>query len=283
MSATRFFAPDSLEDALRLLAEYRGGAVVVNGGTDIVEKIAFDRIRPEAVVYIGNIRSLCDVERRAGYTVIGGGVVYADILRSPLCAPLDALRDAIAEIGSPPIRAVATLAGNIGSAVPAADGNVALVALGALVELVSLEGERSVPVCDVFLGPGRTCLKPHELIRGIVIPDRGHHSAFVKLARRKSQDIAQVSAAVRLDMDGDVCRDVVIGMGAVSATVVRAKSFEILLRGLPIEEGLAQLRGAVPTEASLRSPRNRTYKEAVMGVIGERAVRKALGRRSSCL
>ena len=93
MSATRFFAPDSLEDALRLLAEYRGGAVVVNGGTDIVEKIAFDRIRPEAVVYIGNIRSLCDVERRAGYTVIGGGVVYADILRSPLCAPLDALRD----------------------------------------------------------------------------------------------------------------------------------------------------------------------------------------------
>ena len=88
MSATRFFAPDSLEDALRLLAEYRGGAVVVNGGTDIVEKIAFDRIRPEAVVYIGNIRSLCDVERRAGYTVIGGGVVYADILRSPLCAPL---------------------------------------------------------------------------------------------------------------------------------------------------------------------------------------------------
>ena len=52
MSATRFFAPDSLEDALRLLAEYRGGAVVVNGGTDIVEKIAFDRILPEAVFYI---------------------------------------------------------------------------------------------------------------------------------------------------------------------------------------------------------------------------------------
>ena len=99
----------------------------------------------------------------------------------------------------------------------------------------------------------------------------------------KSQDIAQVSAAVRLDMDGDVCRDVVIGMGAVSATVVRAKSFEILLRGLPIEEGLAQLRGAVPTEDPLRNPRNRTYKEAVMGVIVERAVRKALGRRSSCL
>ena len=106
MSATRFFAPDSLEDALRLLAEYRGGAVVVNGGTDIVEKIAFDRIRPEAVVYIGNIRSLRAVGRRAGYTIIGGGVVYADILRSPLCAPLAALRDAIAEIGSPPIRAV---------------------------------------------------------------------------------------------------------------------------------------------------------------------------------
>ena len=257
--------------------------MVVNGGTDIVEKIAFDRIRPEAVVYIGNIRSLRAVGRRAGYTIIGGGVVYADILRSPLCAPLDALRDAIAEIGSPPIRAVATLAGNIGSAVPAADGNVALVALGALVELISLEGERSVPVCDVFLGPGRTCLKPHELIRGIVIPDRGHPSAFVKLARRKSQDIAQVSAAVRLDMDGDVCRDVVIGMGAVAATVVRAKSFEMLLRGLPIEEGLAQLRGAVPAEASLRSPRNMAYKEAVMGVIVERAVRKALGRRPSCL
>ena len=241
--------------------------MVVNGGTDIVEKIAFDRIRPEAVVYIGNIRSLCDVERRAGYTVIGGGVVYADILRSPLCAPLDALRDAIAEIGSPPIRAVATLAGNIGSAVPAADGNVALVALGALVELVSLEGERSVPVCDVFLGPGRTCLKPHELIRGIVIPDRGHPSAFVKLARRKSQDIAQVSAAVRLDMDGDVCRDVVIGMGAVAATVVRAKSFEILLRGLRREASVGTAPRSCASPSSMGRPRTVSYTHLTLPTI----------------
>ncbi len=283
MSATRFFAPDSLEDALRLLAEYRRGAVVVNGGTDIVEKLAFDRVCPEAVVYIGNIRSLCDVERRGGNTVIGGGVVYADILRSPLCASLGALRDAVAEIGSPPIRAVATLAGNIGSAVPAADGNVALVAHEARIELVSADGERSVPVRDVFLGPGRTCLEAHELIRNIVIPDCECPSAFVKLARRKSQDIAQVSAAVRLDMDGNVCRNAIISMGAVAATVIRANSLETLLRGRPIEEGLEQLRRAVPDEASLRSPRNRAYKEAVMGIIVERAVRKALGRIASCV
>ena len=283
MSATRFFAPDSLEDALRLLAVYRGGAVVVNGGTDIVEKIDSGRVRPRAVVFIGNIRSLRGVERRGKDIVIGGGTVYADILRSPLSAALNALRDAVAEIGSPPIRAVATLAGNIGSAVPAADGNVALVALGARVELVSLEGERSVPAHEVFQGPGKTCLEAHELIRGIAVADMASPSAFVKLARRKSQDIAQVSAAVRLDMEGDICRDVAIGMGAVAATVVRARSFETLLRGRPLEDGLAELRCAVPAEASLRSPRNRAYKEAVMGVIVERAVRKALGRRPSCV
>lgn len=282
MNATRFFAPASLEDALRLLTDYRTGAVVVNGGTDIVEKIAFGRVRPEAVVFIGNIRSLRAIERRGEDIVIGGGAVYADILRSPLCASLGALRDAVSEVGSPPIRAVATLAGNIGSAVPAADGNVALVALGARIELTSLEGERSVPVRDVFLGPGRTCLEAHELIRGIAIPTTPQPSAFVKLARRKSQDIAQVSTAVRLDMDGDICRDAVIGMGAVAATVIRARSLESLLRGRPIGEGLEAIRRTVPSEVSLRSPRNKAYKEAVMGVIVERAVRKALGRGPSC-
>lgn len=277
MNQVKFFNPKSLPEVLKILDEYRQEAVIVNGGTDIVEKIANRSISPKAIAYIQNIAELKGIRQEEGYVCIGGAATYNEVARSPLSKQFSVLRQAIAVIGSLPIRVVATPAGNVGTAVPAADCNVALLALNAEFILANTNGERLVHAKDMFVGYCRTKLEPAEIIKEIRIPVLHDESgsAFVKLAKRKAQDIAQVSVGVRLTVDGDICRDVCIALGAVSSTTVRAYSLEGIMRGQQIAAGTAKIKETFPAEANLRNPRNKFYKEAVIGVIASRAIDNA--------
>lgn len=277
MSTTEFFRPATLAEALATLDRYRQEAVVVNGGTDIVEKIANGSVEPAAIIYIQDIAELKGIREDGRFISIGGTATYNDVLQSPLSRRYSVLCQAIAEIGSPPIRVVGTPAGNIGTAVPAADCNVALMALDAEVVLVSLGGERTVKATEMFVSYCRTALRENELIKEIRIPKMpsGSASAFLKLAKRKAQDIAQVAAGVRLTMDGDVCREIIIALGAVSSKTIRAYSLEQLVVGKQVAAAVAAVKDVVPTEVALRSPRNKAYKEAVIGILVGRAIMQA--------
>lgn len=277
MGATEFFCPHTLAEALELLAKYQQNAVIVNGGTDIVEKIAHGRVEPDAIIYIQDIAELKGITQEAGYVRIGGAATYNEINASPLSRQYPAIRQAIDGLGSPPIRVLGTPAGNIGTAVPAADCNVAMLALDASLVLASKYGECTVPIKDIFVGYGKTQLKTDELIKEIrlPLPAANSASAFLKLTRRKAQDIAQVSVGVMLAVEGEICRAVNIALGAVNATAVRAYSLEKLMVGKKVAEGAQLLKDSFPAEASLRSPRNRAYKSAVIGVLTERAIMQA--------
>ena len=277
MSGTEFFSPTTLEEAFELLDKYRERAVIVNGGTDIVEKIADGTVDPDAIIYIQPISELKGIRETKGFIHIGGAATYKDILSSALCSQFSALEQAVWEVGSPPIRVLGTPAGNLGTAVPAADCNVALMALGAEVLLASSAGDRTLKLTDLFVGNGQTALKNNELIKEIRIPITGVNaaSAFVKLARRKAQDIAQLSVAVSLTVEGDTCREICIALGAVNSVIVRAYSLEKLMNGNAIDAGIAAVKKTIPEELSLRNPRNKPYKEAVIGVAVERAIKKA--------
>ena len=277
MSQTAYYSPKTLAEAVDILALYGDSATIVNGGTDIVEKIACKKVNPAAIVYIGNIAELKTIACDDGYLAIGGTATYRELLFSPLLTPFSALTQAIAEIGSPPIRAVGTLAGNIGTAVPAADGNVALIALNAVIALVGKNGQKKIAAKDMFSGYCQTQLKPDELISQIRLPDLQPNtgSAFIKMARRKAQDIAQVSVGVLLTVTGDKCKDITIALGAVGPTAVRAYSLENLIRGQKVEFGAQLIKETFPVEAALRSPRNKPYKETVIGVLTERAILQA--------
>lgn len=298
MVGTEFYSPNSLAGALELLDKYRQQAVIVNGGTDIVEKIADGTIDPAAIVYIQGIAELKGIAESGGFVRIGGAVTYKDVLDSPLCCQFSALKQAVLEVGSPPIRAVGTPAGNLGTAVAAADCNVALMALDAEVVAASKQGRRTIKLVDLVVGYRKNALAANELITEIRIPVSGVNtaSAFVKLAKRKAQDIAEVSAAVRLTVDGDICRNIVIAMGSVNKVTVRAYSLEKILTGKKVAETAAAIKGVVPAEVALGGPGNelfdlrptanaeREYKEAVIGVVVERAIKKAYtevsGRRN---
>lgn len=277
MKETLYFGPKTLAEALALLDKYRDKAVIVNGGTDIVEKLAHRAVDPEAIVYIQGIPELKTIKEEAGFVSIGGTATYKDVLASPLCGKFAGLIQSVREIGSAPIRVVGTPAGNIGTAVPAADCNVALMALGARIVLAKLGSERVVEAKDMFVAYCKTQLEPGELIKEIRIPitDAGTASAFAKLAKRKAQDIAQVSASVRLTAEGGVCKDIAIALGAVGPTAVRVPSLEKALVGKSIDACLAEVKKAVPPELRLRNPRNKQYKEAVVGVLIGRVLKAA--------
>jgi len=299
MVGTEFYSPSSLAVVLELLDQFRQEAVIVNGGTDVVEKIANGSITPAAIIYIQGVSELKTIKESDGFLRIGGAVTYEQILDSPQCSRFSALKQAVLEVGSPPIRAVGTPAGNIGTAVPAGDCNVALMALDAEVVAASRQRERIIKLTDLVVGYRKTALAANELIKEIrvpVAPGVKTASAFVKLANRKAQDIAQASAAVRLTVEGDVCRDIVVAMGAVNKATVRAYSLEKLLVGKRVLDGAGAIKDIVPAEVVLRGPDNelfaarptanaeRDYKEAVIGVVVERAIMKAyaelLGRRN---
>jgi len=277
MSEPLFFSPKTLAEALTLLDKYKENAVIVNGGTDIVEKIAHHEINPEVLVYIQDIPELKIIRAEPGYVCIGGAASYKCVLESPLCTQFTGLGQSIRLIGSPPIWVVGTPAGNIGTAVPAADCNVALIAQDAQLVLAKLGSERIVEIKDMFVSYCRTQLEPGELIKEIRIPvmGAGTASSFAKLAKRKSQDIAQVAVGIRLTVEAGICTDIVIALGAVGPTARRSFSMEKAMIGKKIEEGLSAIKNVVPIEASLRSPRNKMYKEAVICVLVARAVKMA--------
>lgn len=275
--STPFFRPASVKETVALLATYGDGACLVNGGTDIVEKIAQGRVQPKAIIYMHDIPELRKVALDNDSLCIGGAASYAALSAFPGIAPFTALCEAVAEIGSPAIRVMGTPAGNVGTAVPAADCNVALLALGAEFVLESVQGRRTVAAENMFTGYCTTLRRADELIREIRIPALLPHSgsAFVKLAKRKAQDIAQVSAGVWLQVENGRCIQARVALGAVNSRAVRAGSMERVLADVPFAQALEQIRGMVPEEASLRSPRNKAYKEAVIGVVVARAAEQA--------
>jgi len=274
MEMTKFYSPGTVAEILELLDTYREKAVVVNGGTDIVEQIAKGAVRPDAIVYIQNVQELKKIYSDGAYVHIGGTSTYADVLESLECKQFSALHKAVSGCGTPPIRVVGTPAGNIGTAASAADCNVALIALDADIVLAGKGFERTVAAKDMFISQGLTERKPNELIKEILIPvvKDGSGSDFLKLAKRKAQDIAQVSVGVSLSVENGTIKDISIAMGAVAPTTVKTSSFEAIALGKTAEAAAAAVRENVPVEASLRSPRNRAYKEAVIGVLTSRAI-----------
>lgn len=270
---TDFVKPESISDALAYLKKYEDRAVVVNGGTDVVPKLANYEINPELIVYIQEIGELGEIREDDDYLMIGGAVTYRDILESPLCAKYSGLVQAVSEVGSPSIRTVGTPAGNIANGAPAADCGVMLLALDADVVVAGSSGERTAALDQILLEPFKTTLKSDELIKTIRIPRHSTNTftAFVKMYRRKAQDIARVSVGVSLVLEEKVCKEASIALGAVNKVPVRAHSLEEILKGQEVENGLAAIKDVFPAEATPR----KSYKKLVTNPVIMRAVSKA--------
>src|SRR3954451_24805605 len=187
--------PRSLDEALRLKSE-RPDALPIQGGTDVVVAINFDRGRPEAMLNLNEVDELRGWSRENGTLRLGAGLTYSEVEHGELREVLPALAEASRTVGSPQIRNRGTIGGNLGTASPAGDALPPLLVEGAEVECASIRGTRLVPLGDFVTGVKRNALAPDELITAVRLTPSQAPQTFMKIGPRNAMVIAVVSLAV---------------------------------------------------------------------------------------
>lgn len=175
---------------------------------------------------------------------IGATATWTDLIHAPLPNYFRGLKLAAREVGGVQIQNAGTIAGNICNASPAADGVPALLALGAEVELASLDNTRRIPLADFILGNRKTQLAANELLTAVIVPkwQSNARSTFSKIGARKYLliSIAMISVCLETDANDTITR-VAISVGACSPVAQRLTSLERKLIGQPRTAAMADL------------------------------------------
>ncbi|RKS71676.1 CO/xanthine dehydrogenase FAD-binding subunit [Actinomadura pelletieri DSM 43383] len=248
-----FLRPATWQDALAIKAE-RPDALPVQGGTDIMVEINFDRRRPAALLDLTGVHALTDWDPAGGRLRVGAGVPYARLI-TELGRSLPGLAQASRTVGSPQIRNRGTVGGNLGAASPAGDAHPPLLAGDAVVEAESAaRGVRMIPVAEFFTGVKRNALAPDELIRAFWAAPASGPQYFSKIGTRNAMVIAVCSFAVALRPED---RRVGTGLGSAAPTPRRASAAEAFIaheldwdgRG-PLPDAAARRFGELVAEAA---------------------------------
>ncbi len=275
-----YSSPSTLDEALNLLAKYRKRARIIAGGTDLVPKLKKRAIPiPERVIDIKNILGLDYINYEKGDGLkIGALATISDVEKSPVIREkYNILFQSAQSMASPQVRHRGTIAGNICNAVPSADSAPVLMVLDAKVTLSSKKGERIIKIADFFTGPNETVVKPDEILTEIQIPDvaPGTIGKYLKLSPRRAMDLAVVGVAVLIVPDCGKCGDIIIALGAVSPTPVRAIAAEEMLRGQPFEAKLIEQAAAAASVDCCPISDHRAsaeYRTEMVGVLIKRAI-----------
>jgi CO/xanthine dehydrogenase FAD-binding subunit len=229
-------------EACRVLLE-EPGAVVLAGGTDLMVHLrqSWRGRRPAAVVNVKRVPGLAGIEVTGSMIRLGALTSLTDIVEHPVIrAEYPVLPFTARYMGSPAIRNLATVGGNLCNASPAADLPPVLLCLDAEVGIAQVDGERRLALDAFFLGPGRTALAPGELLTWVEFPRRRPPwpIRYERLDVRRAMDIAIAGAALSLDLAGGpapaVVRAARVALGAVAPVPLRVEAAEACL----VEEGL---------------------------------------------
>jgi CO/xanthine dehydrogenase FAD-binding subunit len=187
--------PHTLDEALRLKAEHPD-AWPIQGGTDVMVALNFDRARPETMLNLNEVTELRGFARDNGALRLGAGLTYAEIEHGPLRDELPALAEASRTVGSPQIRNRGTIGGNLGTSSPAGDALPPLLVEDAQVECASVRGTRRVPLGEFVTGVKRNVLAADELIAAVWLTPSRAPQTFMKIGPRNAMVIAVCSLAV---------------------------------------------------------------------------------------
>ena len=187
--------PRSLAEALELKAEHPS-ALPIQGGTDVMVALNFDRARPPTVLNLNEVDELRGWSRDDRSARLGAGLTYSEAMEGELAAWLPALAEASRTVGSPQIRNRGTIGGNLGTASPAGDAVPPLLVEGAEVECASVRGSRRVSLGEFVTGVKRTALEPDELITAVWLRPSGAPQTFMKIGPRNAMVIAVCSLAL---------------------------------------------------------------------------------------
>jgi CO/xanthine dehydrogenase FAD-binding subunit len=258
--------PRSLDEALRIRAEVPA-VRPIEGGTDLMVELNFDRGRPGALLNLNEVDELNGWGRENGALRLGAGLTFTQAMSAELGALLPALAEASRTVGSPQIRNRGTIGGNLGTASPAGDALPPLLVAGAEVELASVErGTRRLALHEFLTGPKQNALEADELIIAVHVRPSGAAQTFMKVGPRNAMVIAVCSLALEVDRERGEVRAAFGSAGPVPRLVVGS---------------LADMDGFPQQVAAAASPIDdvrgtAAYRRHALRVLVERALERCL-------
>jgi CO/xanthine dehydrogenase FAD-binding subunit len=285
----QYFTPTTTQECLELLGRFDGKASLIAGGTDLMLWLEQGKYAPEVLIDTTRIAELGKVSVAGGEVTIGAAVTHACVAAHPwLRGNVPVLADACVSVGSPQIRNVGTLAGNVVAAQPAADSAIALIALGATAEIVSRGGKRVEAVRDLYAGLGKSKIDhTRELITCFRFdaPQKGTGTAFARIAPRKALALPVANVGVVLQTERGTITKAGIAIGPVATRPFTPVAAEQLLVGVKLGDEAAYLAAgcrasqeASPRDSLLRG--SAEYRRALVQDLVIRAVGVAAERAS---
>jgi carbon-monoxide dehydrogenase medium subunit len=280
-----YVEPSTLQEAIQGAAEKEGGTCFLAGGTDLLVRMKRGEILPRSLVNLKRIKGLNQIEREPKEGLRIGALARISEIEHSLrvFSSHPVLVQAAGLLGSPSIRNLATLGGNVGRASPASDLTPSLMVLRARVSVEGPQGRKELAIEQLFLEPGKTLLSPAEVMTSFFIPEMAPNTGaiYLKLGRRSAVDCALVGVAALLTLSGKKMEatEANIALASVGPVPLRAKRAEgILLSGSLTEERIKEAAKAAAEDASpitdMRA--SSSYRKEMVKVLTYRALLKAL-------
>ncbi|MEO0908823.1 MAG: xanthine dehydrogenase family protein subunit M [Pseudomonadota bacterium] len=281
----RYERPDSVKDAVALLAGAKENAYLLAGGSDLLVRMRGGYIEPELIVDIKSVKGLDEIVKNDKGFRIGASVPCVAMgEHKALSKAWPGVVEASNLIGSKQIQGRCTIAGNLCNASPAADSVPALVAAGAKAVIAGPSKKRRVAVEKVVTAPGRTSLEKGEMVEAILLdkPSPRSGDAYLRFIPRTEMDIAVVSAGVALTLDAKgLVKSARVALGAVAPTVVLVKKAASAIIGTKLEDdALEKMAEACAAACNPIDDKRGTidFRKKVSGVLAKRAAKIAYER-----
>lgn len=237
-----FHKPKTLDEALVLIDKYQENGLLMEGGSEVIPNMKSLVVTPDHIISLKHIPEFFYLRYTPGEGLhIGPSTTLTKIEYNPdVQRVYPSLYQGIHGMSNTAIHNISTVTGNICYAVPSADTAAPLLTLEAVLSVKSVDGERKVPIGELFAGVRRTTLKKNEIVTDIFIPEPDPKAvmAYYKNPCRKALDLAIAGVATYVVMDGDVCRDARIAMSAVAVVPKRAFEAEAMLKGQVLTDEL---------------------------------------------
>jgi aerobic carbon-monoxide dehydrogenase medium subunit len=240
MADIRYVAPGTLDEAVSAFAAAGSAARILAGGTDLLVQMRSGVVRPGLIVDIKNIAEMTSIEETAdGGFRVGAAVSGMALSEHPRFGKAwPGVLEAVNLIGSKQVQGRASAGGNLCNGSPAGDSVPAMIAAGAIVTVQGPGGRRQMKVEDVPAGPGRTNLRPGEILVSFTLPPRpsGSGDAYLRMIPRTEMDIAVVGLGVSLTLKDGVCTAARVGLGAVAPTALLVEGAAKALMGSRLDD-----------------------------------------------
>ena len=237
-----FHKPKTLDEALVLIDKYQENGLLMEGGSEVIPNMKSLVVTPDHIISLKHIPEFFYLRYTPGEGLhIGPSTTLTKIEYDPdVQRVYPSLYQGIHGMSNTAIHNISTVTGNICYAVPSADTAAPLLTLEAVLSVKSVDGERKVPIGELFAGVRRTTLKKNEIVTDILVPEPDPKAvmAYYKNPCRKALDLAIAGVATYVVMDGDVCRDARIAMSAVAVVPKRAFEAEAMLKGQVLTDEL---------------------------------------------